>query len=196
MSAAPDTAVGYSVHGRLYAGSRLILVPPEAPPPDPPVMVMRADVEAMLAKVMHRREYLAEEPCLVRTEGSGWHSVPLPPDKGLRLSDFLAELQQLPELCDEQDAAAAIIRVIRARGGSHLAREMDQLWPGGPLPHPEPDTAEDDLSQTGPGQLPAKHCAHCGTAFRPLHPTAVYDTQACRQKAYAARQAAKASSGT
>jgi hypothetical protein len=153
-------------------------------------LIPHAELTGLVTEVMDRREYLSLEPSLTRTE-QGWARRPLPPDQGLRLSDFLDAIATLPDPAPEPDAAAAIIMVLRARGHWFLASELDDGW-AARWPAPAGDAARGDPDEPAPGDLPPRHCANCGQRYRPRRLRSVYCGQACRQQAYRRRQLARA----
>ncbi len=119
------------------------------------------ELTEVLTDLMRGREYLAREPFLRRRgDETGWEPapLPLPPDQGLRLSDFEDAITHLPDPCPEQQAAEAILAVFRQRGpGSFLGKELtdlcEQKWPG-----PEAVPASDESPAAAVSVL---KCAWC-----------------------------------
>jgi hypothetical protein len=121
-------------------------------------LIPLAALRDMLAAVMRGREYLSREPYMRRDE-TGWLPLAeLPADEGLRLSDFLDVIRDLPDPCPELQAAEAIVQVIRDRGHAALLRseleaEWERRWP--------------DPVEAVPAAIPdfALLCQWCGNAI-------------------------------
>jgi hypothetical protein len=147
-------------------------------------LIPLGELREVLADLMRGRAYMAEEPYITR-EGDSWvHPRPLPPDKGLRLSNFLDAISPLPDPARESEIAAALIPVFQQRGFDFLAAEFaalcDQKWP-------DPDKAEPDSGkQDTDGWMP--RCAWCGERCNDQR--ARYCRPSHRQQAYKKRKRA------
>jgi hypothetical protein len=142
-------------------------------------MLPRSGVEDVVREVMASRQYLGKEPYMVRVDGR-WVHRDLPPDQGLRLEHFLAEIQALPDPVRAWDAAKAVTKVLHERGHHWLLGELEQAWDKR-WPDPEQDAPEPDA-----GQQWMPLCGYCGQPCS--DPRARYCSRSHRQQAYKRRK--------
>jgi hypothetical protein len=145
---------------------------------DPVRLVPLAGVREVLAQLMDRRDYMGREPCIRLGETE---TRPLPPDQGLRLADFLADLDGLPDPCPEPRAIGAIMDVFAVRGHHFLISEAAALW-GTRWAPPQPagdGSGPPARTRPRPAQRPAAAmsagpaapvtgavCVYCGAVIR------------------------------
>lgn len=126
-----------------------------------------SELRYILTTLMKDRGYLAEGPCMRRDE-TGWRPPdPLPPDQGLRLSDFLDAIAPLPDPAPESAAAEAVLGVFIERGHRFLLPELaglcEERWPS---------------ADPGGGQQAAKGM-RCQVCAKPLAPGSRANRRTC-----------------